>query len=646
MSQSTSVPVHAALKEYLREPHLNQPGRISSSDRKWAETKAFLDDLLRFLDGFPRTGLWYSDTAITAKLSLEVIAKAFDCLDGIHRGDEGSERSWVTKLLTFVGTMEDWIHRDPKLSQTPQEHQSEDPSPPQLLDQAFTTLDVMLASFHRDFTPIRDSKEEAWSESKKLTTEFLEAINDLISSSMVTPFSPFQLHLWKAPRTSQLSEVDENGGAAVFIIRQSWQAATCLLDLLRILRLANSEKLLSCSDFIHDHAQPVDRAEESVVEFCFTVPFPAESRKAIAVARLIEVLSLSANSLLSPSQSQKDVVRIMARRLEHGVSDDWKVVDSALAEILPKLRGKDLSGTILPELLNLLADSDWTERNKSLLPACLAYLDFATETASLTQLHAFSELIPTLLLEGSDNILRKISERITFLENPMTSGEATDRKRKRNEEEDARAAAEAEVSRTLMRGQASLALDRDLRRGEWVEQVIKQATDACLRVLPSLSLTERREVALFMKRLPCLANHPHEKHSDTLESPIEAPPRCVSASLSIYHGLLDKKEFKVNAELRKLAFGVISQFLAHSFVNGHDLKKLLPILRIGLNDEVRGVRLEAGKTVTATVGCIRLQCHHCLPEAGPVLSLLKELIEEGSPRVKETTLTSWGLLGK
>lgn len=52
------------------------------------------------------------------------------------------------------------------------------------------------------------------------------------------------------------------------------------------------------------------------------------------------------------------------------------------------------------------------------------------------------------------------------------------------------------------------------------------------------------------------------------------------------------------------------------------------------------------KTVTATVGCIRLQCHHCLPEAGPVLSLLKELIEEGSPRVKETTLTSWGLLGK
>lgn len=177
MSQSTSVPVHAALKEYLREPHLNQPGRISSSDRKWAETKAFLDDLLRFLDGFPRTGLWYSDTAITAKLSLEVIAKAFDCLDGIHRGDEGSERSWVTKLLTFVGTMEDWIHRDPKLSQTPQGHQSEDPSPPQLLDQAFTTLDVMLASFQRDFTPIRDSKEEAWSESKKLTTEFLEAIN-------------------------------------------------------------------------------------------------------------------------------------------------------------------------------------------------------------------------------------------------------------------------------------------------------------------------------------------------------------------------------------------------------------------------------------------------------------------------------------
>lgn len=177
MSQLTSIPVHTALKEYLQEPHLNEPGRISSTDRKWAETKTFLDDLLRFLDSFPRTGLWYSDTAITAKLSLEVISKAFDCLDGIHRGEEGSEHSWLTKLLTFVGTMEDWIHRDPELGQTSEGHRPDNPSPLQLLNQAFSTLDLVFASFHRDFTPVSGSIEEAWPESKKVTAEFLEAIN-------------------------------------------------------------------------------------------------------------------------------------------------------------------------------------------------------------------------------------------------------------------------------------------------------------------------------------------------------------------------------------------------------------------------------------------------------------------------------------
>lgn len=99
---------------------------------------------------------------------------------------------------------------------------------------------------------------------------------------------------------------------------------------------------------------------------------------------------------------------------------------------------------------------------------------------------------------------------------------------------------------------------------------------------------------MFLKRLPCLLNHPNEKHSESPESQIDAPPRCVSASLLIYQGLLDVTDFRPDPELRKLAFGVISQFLAHSFVNGPDLKKLLPILRAGLTDEDRGVRLEAG----------------------------------------------------
>ncbi|KIO32842.1 hypothetical protein M407DRAFT_66218 [Tulasnella calospora MUT 4182] len=166
------------------------------------------------------------------------------------------------------------------------------------------------------------------------------------------------------------------------------------------------------------------------------------------------------------------------------------------------------------------------------------------------------------------------------------------------------------------------------------------------RILANLSVKERKDVAVFFKRLPCLLNHPHERHSESPESQIEAPPRCISAALSIYRGLLDVKGSRPDPELRRLAFGVISQFLAHTFVNGADLKKLLAILRTGLTDEDRGVRLKAGKTVNSAMQCIRLQCHHCLPEASQILSLMKELIRGSSPRVKETTLTSWGILGK
>lgn len=61
------------------------------------------------------------------------------------------------------------------------------------------------------------------------------------------------------------------------------------------------------------------------------------------------------------------MVRILARRLDHGASDDWKAVDEALSEALPKLQGKSLSGHILPELLDLLADDDWRQRNESLI---------------------------------------------------------------------------------------------------------------------------------------------------------------------------------------------------------------------------------------------------------------------------------------
>lgn len=92
-----------------------------------------------------------------------------------------------------------------------------------------------------------------------------------------------------------------------------------------------------------------------------------------------------------------------------------------------------------------------------------------------------SELIPTLVPEDSDGFLRKINERIAFLENHISPKEAADRKRKRNEEDDARSFVEAEVGKALMQGQTSMGLDKGLRRGDWIEQVMKQTTNTCLR---------------------------------------------------------------------------------------------------------------------------------------------------------------------
>lgn len=97
-----------------------------------------------------------------------------------------------------------------------------------------------------------------------------------------------------------------------------------------------------------------------------------------------------------------------------------------------------------------------------------------------------------------------------------------------------------------------------------------------------------------MKQLPCLVNHAHLKHSEFSDSQNAAHPRCVPTALLVYEALLASEEFRVLPDSRRAAFGIISQFLSHSFVNGPDLKKLLPVLRTGLIDEDRGVRLEAG----------------------------------------------------
>ncbi|KAG9017962.1 serine/threonine-protein kinase M1 [Tulasnella sp. 427] len=607
MSQSTSVPVHNALKEYMQEPHLNQPGRVSSSDRKWTETQAFLGDLLRFFDGFPRTGLWYSDTAITAQLSLEVITKAFNCLDGIHRGEPGSERAWITKLVTFVGTMEDWIHRNSDVDQTSESDRPEDLSPAQLLNQTFSTLDVVIASFYRDFIPIEDSKHQAWSENKKILNELLESIT-----------------------SKSLSD-----GPATFIVRQSWQAATCLIDFLHLLRIAQRDRTVSCSDFLLDLSPLLDRAEESVLEFCFTAPFPSQACKSRTIAKLIKVASLPKSSIMSYSPSQKTLVRALAKRLDYGSSGDWSVVDNALLETLRKLEENESFGIIPSKISDLLSDSDWVEQNEALVPTYLRYLELTAATASLAQLYMVLDSISVLSVDETDGLLRQINGRITRLEGPMTSPDGTDRKRKRKEEDETRAFVESEVSKILMLGPTGLGLDRSLKRGEWVEQIIIQAGSAF-----------SREIALFVKRFPCLVNHPHEDHSQDLESQNEVLPRCVLVALSIVEGLLDGPESKADHELRRLAFGIISQFLCHSFINGSDLKKLLPVLRDGLTDRDRSVRLEAGKAVSSTVECIRLQCHQCIPEANPIIRVLEDLIRDGNPRVKETTLTSWGLLGK
>lgn len=210
-------PLHLTLQQYLQEPHLRQKEPLTSSHPRWQETRGVLVNLMtEVLEGFPRTGLWYNDTALAAKAAFDLLDLAMVSMEGVYRG-EGQEQAWLTKILFFVGTMEYWTHQEPI--------SGDNPTPSELRDMALKSGSALLSAIKNDVTIAPDSNLVSQT-FIDFTTECIDlidglclilpnepAISDQLTAEMVDKFADsstassasFRISVFTKPRITQVT---------------------------------------------------------------------------------------------------------------------------------------------------------------------------------------------------------------------------------------------------------------------------------------------------------------------------------------------------------------------------------------------------------------------------------------------------------
>ena len=150
--QRADAPVHEILKAYLSEDFLDRPQGMTTDDPRWPETRSFISELLTFLWDFPRSGTWFTDSAVTADVSLDILEKALYAVEGIYRGTETVEQAWPSKLMRFISNMESWNSRD---------HSSNGiftrPTPIELRDKAIAVVQLSLRMILGDYAENGDN---------------------------------------------------------------------------------------------------------------------------------------------------------------------------------------------------------------------------------------------------------------------------------------------------------------------------------------------------------------------------------------------------------------------------------------------------------------------------------------------------------
>ncbi|KAG8907001.1 serine/threonine-protein kinase M1 [Tulasnella sp. 403] len=634
------LPIHVALRSYLDEPHLNYPGRLSQNDAKFRETRAFLIDLMKFLEDFPRVGLWYSDAANTAQVSLEIFLKAFNHIDAIHRGDDGLEREWPLKLFTFVGTMEDWINKD--LSPDSLE---DGPAATTLRDLALEVLATVVSALQDDFSIIPGPNQQTWRVAKELLVECASCVLDVIQTSATAPFASFTVTLFETPRISEVTVAIEEDQNPTFILTRDEQIPSLLLDILFIIVSSTSDfPDHSFFDITHLQAQAIN----AISDYCLSSRHRSDRHRAALMERLVTTLAIARGDVFDRTV-QTIFGRVIDWRLGETPAKEWDEFDRVLATSIRGLPCLEYSPTRVKHMSELLQEALADDNDSPLLSLCYSYLVGVLPHVPLDQLRLLEEAASSAD-EDSKELRSLIQERLEAHEN----GGPKSRKRKRDGDTDDRTRIESVIYEHIYPDQEPPHLGLELEHLDWIAELMGRIQGAYNRKastsVPNLPITD----ASFLKKLPCMVYQNDETSCDGTKSSGEALP-LIPIALTVAEYIVGSSSFEDSVDLWHAVFAMLTNFMHHTVVSTSDIDKLIPYLERGLTRPERSVRLQAGasnhagkhrKTAAALVHAIQQRNSPVLPLSKKVITLLGGVIAQNKPMVRETTIVALGLIGR
>ncbi|KAG9015870.1 serine/threonine-protein kinase M1 [Tulasnella sp. JGI-2019a] len=629
------------LQQYLKSAHLNRSPPLPESDPNVAVTRDVLSALVK--ECFENvsgvgSGPWYGDIALMVQTSLELFSKALKSLEGVYRG---VERAWLLSLLTLAGLMEAWSLYDPIL-----DTQSLVPTPSGLRQLALDVTRVLSSALRRDFVFLKDEQEvQTWRVSKDLDIECSTAITDIIEAASNSPFVPCRVFFFAKSRGESMDE-STGDDKAIFLISQASHAAYFVLDLLYLLISPSDASKITNNHFFADTVHLKIQTINVVFEYCTTSAYASENDKITVIKRLVEIVTLAMGQIVIASVLHPHLVRLLGHRISDGPKAGWEAVDAAVARAF---EGSQTSGDPTSQIaliLETLKEEAWDSTGDSLRSLCHSYLLQAVPWLTMEQLEVsrrmLSEKIPC---DTGDVIIKAIENRLSLFSYTKTAPRPSELKRKRSNH-DIRRAVETQICQQLAPSDQLLDLDDNLSEDDWASAVIDCVSQVYSSPLRDPSEQGRKSQATFLKRLPCLLQHPDSPNCSVAEADNLRMEGLISRCTHIVERLLEGKPESVTSDVWKVVMSMLRQLSDHATATAADVKLIAPFLRRGLTSESRSVRLEAGKAAHALIKSVQAETRRTLPEVIPIFDILHEILQRGKPHLKETAMCTLGLIGR
>ncbi|KAG8865167.1 serine/threonine-protein kinase M1 [Tulasnella sp. 330] len=633
--------LYTDLKKYLQSPHLNRSSPLLESDSHVAVTRDVITALVKeCFENMPSAGSgpWYGDVALMAQTSLELFSKAFASLEGVYRG---VERAWVFSLLSFVGVMEAWSLYDSNL-----DAQLGVPTPSGLRQQALDVMRTILSALRQDFLFLKDEDEvQTWRVPKDLESECVTAINDMIEAASNQPFAPRHVFFFSKMRSESMEE-SQGTDQFAFHISEASHTPYYVLDLLYLLLPQSHSSEITNDHFFADIIHTKIQTIHTVFGYSMASAFVSQDHKTTIMKRLVVTITPAIGTAVFSPALHPHLARLLGHRIADGPKVEWKEVDAAATAAIAASQVSGDPTAQVALILETLKEETWDSSGDSLRDLCHAYLLQAVPWISRVQLNLcraiLSDRMPS---DTGDAVIRAIGDRLDLQSSEKTVPAPIELKRKRSNH-NLRQDAETQICHHLASSEESLGLDDGLSDEEWANAAIDCVVQVYSGPPRDLSEEDRRSQAAFLRRLPCLLYHPETPQCSVAKFNDSRVQGFISKCIPIAERLLEGTPREVTQNVWKAVMAMLRQMSDHSTASAADAKMLAPLMRRGLNEESRSVRLEAGKAANAVISALRVETRIITSEVDAIFDILHEILQRQKTHLKETAICTLGLIGR